>query len=522
MKILLKSLVYVLLFTTATFAADTKITSLPEETVPVSSDILLMVDDPGGLPVNKKVQIGNLGQAIGPLGAAVATTLNTPKVLGGTATTQDLDFQTTSGVGGAGADMHFKVGSNGGTEAMTILNSGNVGIGTSAPVTFLHIRGGSLSSLPIQNVGVVLEANASAAFNIMTPNTERGIFNFGDPQDGDAGKIAYYHADNSLAFHANAAERMRITSSGNVGIGTTTPDNPLAVNRSDDGVIVDFESADTVEGNVSISGNTTSYNAFVGSHYTQLKDSQAELPVGAVVVSTGEIIPCSVSKQKYTQAPPLEAVTIIDKADAVEAVDVEVEDKDNIISEETTYAFDPETGVETPTTTYKYGTKTVHKKRLKDGACFHEKTRQFYTINPGYVTKDDKFYLEETVSKLKPNKEYFVYVDTTSTAADKRAYGVWLGKMSDDAKGMSFGKDSDPVYLVAQVGLFKCRVTNTNGNIANGDYLETSTRPMEAQKQTSAARLNSTIAKSMVDVDWSTVPVDVKAGYKWRLIPCTF
>jgi len=73
--------------------------------------------------------------------------------------------------------------------------------------------------------------------------------------------------------------------------------------------------------------------------------------------------------------------------------------------------------------------------------------------------------------------------------------------MSDDAKGMSFGNDSNPVYLIAQVGLFKIRVTDTNGNIANGDYLETSERIMEAQKQTSESKLNSTIAKSLVDVD---------------------
>ena len=45
-------------------------------------------------------------------------------IIGGTATTSDLTLQTTSGVGATGADMHFLVGNNGATEAMTILNSG--------------------------------------------------------------------------------------------------------------------------------------------------------------------------------------------------------------------------------------------------------------------------------------------------------------------------------------------------------------------------------------------------------------
>ena len=34
--------------------------------------------------------------------------------------------------------MHFLVGNNGATEAMTILNSGYVGIGTTAPATLVH------------------------------------------------------------------------------------------------------------------------------------------------------------------------------------------------------------------------------------------------------------------------------------------------------------------------------------------------------------------------------------------------
>jgi hypothetical protein len=58
---------------------------------------------------------------------------NSQKIIGGTSTAADLTLQTTSGVGAAGADMHFLVGNNGATEAMTILNSGNVGIGETNP-----------------------------------------------------------------------------------------------------------------------------------------------------------------------------------------------------------------------------------------------------------------------------------------------------------------------------------------------------------------------------------------------------
>jgi len=70
-----------------------------------------------------------------------AYSLTTPLLIGGTSTTADLSLKTTSGVGATGADMHFLVGNNGATEAMTILNSGNVGIGTTAPGAKLHVRG---------------------------------------------------------------------------------------------------------------------------------------------------------------------------------------------------------------------------------------------------------------------------------------------------------------------------------------------------------------------------------------------
>jgi hypothetical protein len=63
------------------------------------------------------------------------------KIIGGTSTTSDLTFQTTSGVGTTGADMHFLVGNNGATEAMTILNNGNVGIGMNDPTFPLDIAG---------------------------------------------------------------------------------------------------------------------------------------------------------------------------------------------------------------------------------------------------------------------------------------------------------------------------------------------------------------------------------------------
>lgn len=61
------------------------------------------------------------------------TSITSPLVIGGTGTTSSLTLKTTTGVGTTNADMIFLVGSNGGTEAMRIMNSGRVGINQAAP-----------------------------------------------------------------------------------------------------------------------------------------------------------------------------------------------------------------------------------------------------------------------------------------------------------------------------------------------------------------------------------------------------
>lgn len=62
-------------------------------------------------------------------------------VIGGTGTTDDLTLRTTAGVGASGANMVFQVGNNGATEAMRILNSGSVGVGTTSPTAKFEVDG---------------------------------------------------------------------------------------------------------------------------------------------------------------------------------------------------------------------------------------------------------------------------------------------------------------------------------------------------------------------------------------------
>ena len=92
-------------------------------------------------------------------------------------------------------------------DAITVDGSNNVGIGTDSPTGQLHIKGDA-------DMGIRVESAAGGYSAI----------GFGDSVDTVRGGITYYSTDNSLQFRGyNNTERMRIDSSGNVGIGTTNP-----------------------------------------------------------------------------------------------------------------------------------------------------------------------------------------------------------------------------------------------------------------------------------------------------------
>ena len=71
---------------------------------------------------------------------------------------------------------------------------------------------------------LVKNDSTAANLSIVASNDAHSSLNLGDEDDFNIQKIKSDHTNNSLQLFTNNAERMRIDSSGNVGIGTTSPD----------------------------------------------------------------------------------------------------------------------------------------------------------------------------------------------------------------------------------------------------------------------------------------------------------
>jgi hypothetical protein len=112
---------------------------------------------------------------------------------------------------------------------LTVTTSGNVGIGTTSPGAKLHLKLNTSGATPISQQQLILENNTATGIAILTPSTTSGYLFFGDNNDAQTGYIAYDHASDEMKFKVAGSERMVINSSGNVGIGTTSPGTKLHI-----------------------------------------------------------------------------------------------------------------------------------------------------------------------------------------------------------------------------------------------------------------------------------------------------
>jgi hypothetical protein len=132
-------------------------------------------------------------------------------IASGSAATPSLSVTGDSNTGLLSPAANTLAVSTDGTERLRVDSSGQVGIGTASPGANLHI------SSTGDTIARVTSADGNGAF-----------LDLGDASDPDGGRIVYDSGSN-LTFSTASTERLRVDSSGRLGIGTTSPENNLHI-----------------------------------------------------------------------------------------------------------------------------------------------------------------------------------------------------------------------------------------------------------------------------------------------------
>jgi hypothetical protein len=179
--------------------------------------------DAGIAVVNTNQTAGNLAG----LHFARADTDNSPNYAGASIVAQFPDAQVTGQYPkGDLAFLTSTAANSAPSEKMRIISSGSVGIGTASPDsgTPLHVQESSASlGANTTASALLIERAGNVGMTLGTANTGTASIFFGDQNSLTTGRLQYDNNDNSLQFWANSIERMRISSAGNVGIGTSSP-----------------------------------------------------------------------------------------------------------------------------------------------------------------------------------------------------------------------------------------------------------------------------------------------------------
>ena len=217
------------------------------------------------------------------------------EVPAGSASTPSITFtgDTNTGIFSPAADtIAF---SEGGAEVARFDSSGNFGLSVTPSAwsigTALQVKRASFYTYNNDSVEIVQNGA------VISGAWQRIGADFATKYEQGSGNHIWYSAASSTAGSAITwSERARITSDGNLCVGATSSGGhrlwvelsggaPLGVNRITDGNLVVFYESGTLEGTISVSGTTVSYNGGHLSRWAQMPGTKDDTLVKGTVMS---------------------------------------------------------------------------------------------------------------------------------------------------------------------------------------------------------------------------------------------
>jgi len=109
-----------------------------------------------------------------------------------------------------------------------------LGIGATSPQAKLHVANGTLRTwTPIAGTSAIFESTVNSRNFITIAAANEAEIWFGDASSQNKARIRYEMAGANMEFWTNGGQKMVINSSGNLGIGTTSPSKRLQVSHAD-------------------------------------------------------------------------------------------------------------------------------------------------------------------------------------------------------------------------------------------------------------------------------------------------
>lgn len=136
----------------------------------------------------------------------------------------------------AGTDVLFEIGNGvdnaSRSNALTILKNGRLGVGTSTPVSAIHLMLDSAGMFSYNgfSTGLIIEDDELASLTLLSGNVDTSRILFGYPNDNDAGSIRYSNEFDRFNIGTSSNHfQLTLESNGNLGVGAASPSARLDV-----------------------------------------------------------------------------------------------------------------------------------------------------------------------------------------------------------------------------------------------------------------------------------------------------